>query len=59
MVEPRSHEEVFVEGDRVVLCERASASLFGRARPDGQAALFPSFATRRDLSWKHSSPPRA
>ena len=28
MVEPGSHDEVFVEGDRVVLCERASASLF-------------------------------
>jgi len=31
MVEPSSHDEVFLEGDRVVLCERASASLF-RAR---------------------------
>ena len=31
MVEPSTHEETFVEGDRVVLCERASASLF-RAR---------------------------
>jgi hypothetical protein len=31
MVEPSSRDEVFVEGDRVVLCERASASLF-RAR---------------------------
>ena len=31
MVEPSTNEEVFVEGDRVVLCERASASLF-RAR---------------------------
>lgn len=28
MVEPGSADEVFVEGDRVVLCERASASLF-------------------------------
>ena len=28
MVEPSSPDEVFVEGDRVVLCERASASLF-------------------------------
>jgi hypothetical protein len=31
MVEPSSSDEVFVEGDRVLLCERASASLF-RAR---------------------------
>ena len=31
MVEPSSRDEVFVEGDQVVLCERASASLF-RAR---------------------------
>jgi hypothetical protein len=31
MVEPSSGDEVFLEGDRVVLCERASASLF-RAR---------------------------
>ena len=31
MVEPSTSEEVFIEGDRVVLCERASASLF-RAR---------------------------
>ena len=31
MVEPSTSGEVFVEGDRVVLCERASASLF-RAR---------------------------
>ncbi len=31
MVEPSTNGEVFVEGDRVVLCERASASLF-RAR---------------------------
>jgi hypothetical protein len=28
MVEPSTQQEVFVEGDQVVLCERASASLF-------------------------------
>ena len=33
MVEPSTADEVFVEGDRVVLCERASASLFKARKP--------------------------